>query len=291
MVRAILVVSAVLAGAGIVSEESALAAAYSVQLTVPDANGDVTITISQNDNVLHHGTQADVDKIKTYLNTEITGSAAFKNKVVAAGQKHTNAISILTYRDSPNVVGGKVAPNIDGSCCSKIMSIDMGDIDVFPNHLDAKVGTPQDRTLVGDNWLHETLIHEMNHVANVEDPQLYENTILPDLGLNYQRTSYWGYCRVDTGDVIIDFTVASTRTVSFNESTYYPVASAAGLLDPPSCGVGGIAELPEISNSPQNMPSEKSKDHALPIAEGVAAAVAAVAATGALYIRRNRSAK
>lgn len=58
----------------------------------------------------------------------------------------------------------------------------------------------------------------------------------------------------------------------------------------PIKGVGGIAELPEISNSPQNMNSEKSTDYTLPIAAGVAVALAATAA-GVLYNRRNRSAR
>ena len=56
--------------------------------------------------------------------------------------------------------------------------------------------------------------------------------------------------------------------------------------------VGGIAESPDLSNLPQNMTSEKSKDYTLPIAAGVVGATGAIAAAGALlYSRRNRSAK
>ena len=59
-----------------------------------------------------------------------------------------------------------------------------------------------------------------------------------------------------------------------------------------SSGVGGIAALPEVRELPQNMTSEKSKDYTNPIAVGIAGAVAAITATGAvLYTRRNRSAK
>lgn len=51
--------------------------------------------------------------------------------------------------------------------------------------------------------------------------------------------------------------------------------------------VGGIAELPNVETSPQNITSEKSTDYATPIAEGIAGAVAAAGAVGAgLYIRR-----
>lgn len=57
-------------------------------------------------------------------------------------------------------------------------------------------------------------------------------------------------------------------------------------------GVGGVAELPDLSNSPQNMTSEKNKDKTIPIAAGVAGSVTVfITAAGAvLYIRRKRSA-
>jgi len=58
-----------------------------------------------------------------------------------------------------------------------------------------------------------------------------------------------------------------------------------------SCSVGGIMEAQDLSNLPQNMDSEKSRDYTAPIAAGIGAAVAAVAATGGvLYSRRKRSA-
>ena len=69
-------------------------------------------------------------------------------------------------------------------------------------------------------------------------------------------------------------------------------AAQMSCLDVKSGGVGGIAELPEISEPQKNITSEKTTDKTIPIAAGVAAAAAAVTATGAaLYIRRNRSVK
>ena len=59
-----------------------------------------------------------------------------------------------------------------------------------------------------------------------------------------------------------------------------------------SCSVGGIAQLPEISDSSQNITPEKTKDYTLPIEAGVAGTVAAVVAGGVLlYSRRNRLVK
>lgn len=68
------------------------------------------------------------------------------------------------------------------------------------------------------------------------------------------------------------------------------VAQVTGNV-PNSGPVGGILETPDLSNLPQNVNSEKSKDNTIPIAAGIAAAVAAVAATGGvvLYSRRKRS--
>lgn len=59
-----------------------------------------------------------------------------------------------------------------------------------------------------------------------------------------------------------------------------------------SVSVGGIAELPDVEAIPQNMNSEKSRDYTTPIAGGIVATLAAVAATGAaMYIRKSRSAR
>ena len=53
--------------------------------------------------------------------------------------------------------------------------------------------------------------------------------------------------------------------------------------------VGGIAELPDLSNSPQDTTSQQSEDNIVPIAAGVAAAAGALTAGGALlYSRRRR---
>ena len=69
-------------------------------------------------------------------------------------------------------------------------------------------------------------------------------------------------------------------------------AAEAQVSGASSCSVGGIAQLPDVESSPQDMNSEKSKDYTTSIAAGVAAVAAAVAATGAaLYSRRNRSAR
>jgi hypothetical protein len=61
---------------------------------------------------------------------------------------------------------------------------------------------------------------------------------------------------------------------------------AAGYRDLDS--VGGITEVPDLSNLPQDISSTRNEDHTLPIAAGVA--IGAISATGAvLRISRRRS--
>lgn len=81
----------------------------------------------------------------------------------------------------------------------------------------------------------------------------------------------------------------SDQTVDSSESSLGEACPACEDVGCPS--VGGVAELPDVQASSQNIDSQQSKDKTIPIATGLAAAAGALGAGGALlYIRKNRSA-
>lgn len=287
LARAALIFSAVLAGAGVATEEKSIenvAADGFYEQTVIVEGHTVKIGQSAGAERVYKADEADVNRVRDAFVELVNDSTVFKDRVIQ-GTPADTTIYVLVSENNPHKVVGAAQ---DGS---STVFIDIGDIDVTGSFL--KPPGANANTLAS-KYLKSTLAHEFNHLLGIGDPQTGENAVTIPL-FDIERKSYYGYCRED-GQVVIPYNV-NGKLIELNDSDFWSNRRSYGYMLPapeevcPPGGVGGIAELPEISESPQNMPSEKSKDSTIPIAAGVVGAVgAALAATGAtLYIRKNRS--
>lgn len=276
LARTVLIFSAVLAGAGVVLENAEAQGPYTQNVNV-DGH---TVSIRQDAGAV----PADVDRVRDDFVSLVNNSTVMRDRVIqAAPANQTKFVLVSRNRIDVHTAGADDA--------SSTVFIDIADINVYPSFL-----KPQgiDANILASNFLKMALAHEFAHLLGIGDPQTQENAVMLPL-FAIERTSYYGYCRQD-GVEVLPYNVGErpgVALVEFNKSSYQ--AAGPGRLFPKLgsvCGgVGGIAELPEISESQQNTPSEKSTDKTIPITASVAAAAAAGALSTAgaiLYKRRNR---
>lgn len=238
--------------------------------------GNVVVRFSQDS--FRGGTEADVNRVYDDFVAALNGSDLMIGRVVTAGVGNPT-IYVRVSRDNPTVLLGRAN---DGG---NMIWIDVGDTDAMLPHLEDFEGS--NASTIANSAITWVLAHEIVHLLGVLDPQTDENpVILPLKG--FERLSYWGYCKID-GTEHIPFKVGSDEGSLNNTSFQLARGEAGGLL--PSLGsvcgsdgsagpAGGIAELPNVAQSPDS----STGNYAI---AGVLALVAVVAfAAGGWYARR-----
>jgi hypothetical protein len=234
--------------------------------------------------------EADRDTVCTTFNNAVSGSNTFKNRVIAGGQAHNNYLQFNVYRDSTAVSIGHVPLNLDNSCCKGIVYIDLGDIEAVSPHLEDF--DPGNKSVVVGGFLTDVLAHEIEHTTGTDDPQIdIENQVLSELGLGYERNNY-ADCRTTDSKTIVEFIVGFDAGY-FNYSNFWQYRKDEGSfverVCPGETAVGGIAELPEIAQTPLETTESSSSNYVIWAGIAAATTVGLIGLIAAIWYARRRS--
>jgi len=249
-------------------------------VVIADPGGDVTITIRPQLN----STQADVDSIRDAYTNGVASSAKWKDRLIAAGRKHGNALITDVHKDDPAV---GVA---DTDLATGNVRIDLGDIAAMKDFM---IDGQGDINTIAAGLVSEILPHENEHETQAvgsgdENAAMStENAVLTQLGKNYTRQAYCS-CEKIAGKMvsILPWTIG-TATVKLKVTDFFKARKDAGKFVEECCGVGGIWEAPDADALPLEATASggSSSPPYAPIA-GAAAGGALVLAAGGWCARR-----
>lgn len=244
----------------------------------------ITVRISQDTGA----EPQDVDRVHDAFVAAVNGSTLMKNRVIKAGG---SIMYIRVSEDNPTVTLGRA------NDFSNFIWIDVGDSDAMLPFLEGFEGN--NASIIVDGGITWTLAHEMGHLLGVDDPQTDENPVLTALGTGFQRKGY-GYCREDGTEAVplnvgSDFGELNSTAFQLERQRVGGLIAPIGTFclppppTPPPPSVGGITELPEVSEFPLETKESPGTNYT-PYITGAAAVIVALVifTTGAWYAMRRK---